>query len=264
MRISLNTSKWWQNAWAALLFFTRLPLWRIYQPPKDSYKAVVEFWPLVGWLTGGAMAATLYFGSMLFPYPIAVLLAITLRLLLTGALHEDGLADFCDGFGGGKDRQRILDIMKDSHIGTYGVIGLIVYFALLFTALVSLSPKMAALTILAADPFAKMVAGQIVQMMPYARTEESAKANVVYRKITLSSAIALAFQGLLPLVPFMYSFGADIQWEYIIFIPCLTMYGLYLLIWHRLRGYTGDCCGALCLLIELTFYIVVATVSFQG
>ena len=264
MRISLNTSKCWQNAWAALLFFTRLPLWRIYQPPKDSYKAVVEFWPLVGWLTGGAMAATLYSGSMLFTYPIAVLLAILLRLLLTGALHEDGLADFCDGFGGGKDRQRILDIMKDSHIGTYGVIGLIVYFALLFMALVSLSPKMAALTILAADPFAKMVAGQIVQMMPYARTEESAKANVVYRKITLSSAIALAFQGLLPLVPFMYSFGADIRWEYIIFIPCLTMYGLYLLIWHRLRGYTGDCCGALCLLIELTFYIVVATVSFQG
>ena len=263
MRISLNTSKWWQNAWAALLFFTRLPLWRIYQPPKECYKAVVEFWPLVGWLTGGTMAAALYFGSMAFPYPIAVLLAILLRLLLTGALHEDGLADFCDGFGGGKDRQRILDIMKDSHIGTYGVIGLILYFALLFTALINLPPKMAALAILAADPFAKMVAGQIIQMMPYARTEESAKSNIVYRKIKFSSTIGLAFQGLSPLIPFMYYFGSDVRWEYIIFIPCLTMYALYLLIWSRLRGYTGDCCGAMFLLIELTFYMVVATVNFQ-
>ena len=127
----------------------------------------------MGWLTGGVMAATLYFGSMALPYTVAVMLAIAVRLLLTGALHEDGLADFFDGFGGGgNDRQRILDIMKDSHIGTYGVLGLVLYLALLAGALLSLSPEMAALVILAADPYAKMVAAQLIQMMPYARKEE--------------------------------------------------------------------------------------------
>ena len=82
------------------------------------------------------MAATLYGASLVVPWPLAVLAAIVVRLLMTGALHEDGLADFCDGFGGGgSDRQRILDIMKDSHIGTYGVLGLVLYLLLLAAAL---------------------------------------------------------------------------------------------------------------------------------
>ena len=132
------------SLYAAFIFFTRLPFWRLYQPPKESYKAVVEWWPLVGWLTGGVMAAVIYFGSMLLPYTIAVAAAIVARLLLTGALHEDGLADFVDGFGGGgTDRQRILDIMKDSRVGTYGVLALIVYELLLFLTLYSLTPTMA-------------------------------------------------------------------------------------------------------------------------
>ena len=119
--------------WAAFIFFTRLPLWRLHEPPKESYKSVVEFWPLTGWLTGGLMALTLWLCSMYFPYTVAVLFAIVVRLLITGALHEDGLADFMDGFGGGgSDRSRILAIMKDSHIGTYGVIGLILYHLLLY------------------------------------------------------------------------------------------------------------------------------------
>ena len=117
MEISLNTSKFYDRLWAALIFFTRLPFWRIYQPPKEAYQGVVEFWPLAGWLTAGVMASVLYGASMVFNYEIAIVLAIVSRLLLTGALHEDGLADFFDGFGGGgRDRQRILDIMKDSHI----------------------------------------------------------------------------------------------------------------------------------------------------
>ena len=167
--------RWFDTPWAALIFFTRLPFWRVYQPPQDSYRAVVEFWPLTGWLTGGAMAATLYFGSMVFPWAVAVVVAITVRLLITGALHEDGLADFLDGFGGGGDRDRILTIMKDSHIGTYGVLGLIIYMLLLGTALYSMVPATAALTVLAADPFSKMTTSQLINMLPYARRQEEAK-----------------------------------------------------------------------------------------
>ena len=120
MEISLNTSKFFDRLWAALIFFTRLPFWRIYQPPKEAYQGVVEFWPLAGWLTAGVMAGVLYGASMVFNYEIAIVLAIVSRLLLTGALHEDGLADFFDGFGGGgRDRQRILNIMKDILICFY-------------------------------------------------------------------------------------------------------------------------------------------------
>lgn len=258
MEIQFDQTRWYDRIWAAFIFFTRLPFWRLHEPPKECYKTVVEHWPLTGWLTGGAMAATLYFGSMLMPYPIVVIAAIVVRLLITGALHEDGLADFFDGFGGGgKDRQRILDIMKDSHIGTYGVLGLIMYVLLLGAALLSMSPKMAALTILAADPYSKMVASQLIIMMPYARTEETAKNKTVYRRIDWKAGVSLALQGLLPMVVFLWYTG--LSWEWIIFLPCLVMYFLYLMIWHRLRGYTGDCCGAVCLLLELTVYLVVCT-----
>ena len=202
------------------------------------------------------MAATLWVGSMYLPYIIAVLLAIVVRLLVTGALHEDGLADFLDGFGGGgHDRERILAIMKDSHIGTYGVLGLILYELLLAACLFSLPPTLAALTILAADPYAKMVTAQLIMMMPYARREEEAKNKTVYRKISWQAGVGLAVQGLLPMAAYIWYTG--LRWDLIIFIPALVMYGLYMLIWRKIHGYTGDCCGAVCLLVELTVYLVV-------
>ena len=254
MEVSIGQTHFYDRIWAALIFFTRLPFWRLYQPPKACYETVVEHWPLVGWLTGGVMAATLYGASMVLPYQVAVLVAIVMRLLLTGALHEDGLADFLDGFGGGgNNRQRILDIMKDSHIGTYGVIGLVLYLLLLFFCLSSMSPEMAALAILAAEPYAKMLTAQLVSMMPYARREEEAKAKVIYRKITLVSGVSLAVQGLLPIGLFVWYMS--IAWEALIFIPALVRYFLYLLIWRRLHGYTGDCCGAVCLMVELSVYL---------
>ena len=240
--------------WASLIFFTRLPFWRLHEPPKECFNTVVEHWPLVGWLTGGIMAATLWLGAQVLPYSIAVLLAIVMRLLVTGALHEDGLADFLDGFGGGgNNRQCILDIMKDSHIGTYGVIGLILYLLLLFFCLSSMTPEMAALSILAADPYAKMLTSQLITMMPYARKEEEAKAKVVYRQISVAAGISLAVQGLLPLGLFIWYTG--VEWSTLVFIPALVMYFLYLLIWRKIHGYTGDCCGAVCLLVELSVYL---------
>ena len=256
MEIQMDQTKWYDRIWAAFIFFTRLPFWRLHEPPKECYKTVVEHWPLTGWLTGGAMAATLYFGSLVMPYPIVVVSAIVVRLLITGALHEDGLADFFDGFGGGgKDRQRILDIMKDSHIGTYGVLGLIVYFMLMFGILISLKPMLAALTILAADPYSKMVTSELIIMLPYARTEETAKNKTIYRKIDWKAGVSLAIQGLLPMVAYLWY--TELAWEFVIFLPCLVMYFLYLLIWRRIHGYTGDCCGAVCLLVELAVYLVV-------
>ena len=200
------------------------------------------------------MAATLYFGNMILPWPVAVIAAIVVRLLITGALHEDGLADFMDGFGGGGDRARILAIMKDSHIGTYGVLGLILYTMLLGTTLYSLSPTVAALTVIAADPFSKMVSSQLINMLPYARREEEAKNKTIYRKPSLAAGLSLTVQGLLPMVLMIWLTG--ISWYLVIFIPALVMYFLYLLMLRKIQGYTGDCCGAVCLLVELAVYLV--------
>lgn len=258
MEIAIDQTHWYDRIWASFIFFTRLPFWRLHEPPQACYKTVVEHWPLVGWLTGGVMAAILYFGSMVMPYLVAVIAAIVVRMLVTGALHEDGLADFLDGFGGGgRDRQRILDIMKDSRIGTYGVLGLVCYELLLGATLFSLTPEMAAFTILAADPFSKMVTSQLVMMLPYARKEEDAKSKTVYRKMEWKAGVSLAIQGLLPMAGFL--FLTRLPWTMIIFLPCLVMYFLYLLIRQRLQGYTGDCCGAVCLLVELTVCLVVCS-----
>ena len=199
------------------------------------------------------MAAALYLVSLVLPWPVAVISAIIVRLLITGALHEDGLADFLDGFGGGGDRDRILAIMKDSHIGTYGVLGLILYLSLLGAALYSMTPMIAALTVFAADPFSKMVASQLINMLPYARREEEAKNKTVYRKPSLAAGLSLTVQGLLPMALMIWLTG--ISWYFVIAIPAVVMYFLYLLMLRKIKGYTGDCCGAVCLLVELAVYL---------
>ncbi|MBO4674418.1 MAG: adenosylcobinamide-GDP ribazoletransferase [Bacteroidaceae bacterium] len=241
------------NVIASFIFFTRLPFWRLHQSPKEAYATVVEHWPLTGWLTGGIMAVTLFLGCHILPFPIAVILAVLMRLWVTGALHEDGLADFFDGFGGGTDRQRILTIMKDSHIGTYGVIALIFYFALLCGVLMSLPPMTAVFAIFAADPLAKMFSAQIVNFMPYARREEEAKNKTVYRPISMGATVSLALQGMLPSLPLMLF--TEVTWWLAVLAPVLTVTLLFLLIWKKLQGYTGDCCGAVCLLAELSFLL---------
>lgn len=87
---------------AAFIFFTRLPFWRLAEVPSEYFKNVVSRWALVGWLTAGLSVIVLYTASLILPASVAVLLAIVTRLLITGCLHEDGLADFFDGFGGGQ------------------------------------------------------------------------------------------------------------------------------------------------------------------
>lgn len=273
MEINIDRTRWYDRILAAFIFFTRLPFWRMRQPPKECYKTVVEHWPLVGWLTGGVMAAIVYFGSMIMPIYMALLVAIVARILITGALHEDGLCDFLDGFGGGgNDRQRILAIMKDSHIGTYGVLGIVLYLALLFTSLFTIGQApttpyceqqsfLVALAIFGGDAYSKMLAAQIIMFLPYARNEETAKNHTVYRKMSVPAGISLFVQGILPLLPLLYvgTTTEILRWDLMIFIPCLVMYFIYYMMLRRLRGYTGDCCGALFLLIELSFYITLAT-----
>ena len=185
---------------AAFIFFTRLPFWRLAEVPGEYFKHVVSRWPLVGWFTAGVSVLVLYASSLILPASVAVLLAILTRLLITGCLHEDGLADFFDGFGGGTSRERILAIMKDSHIGSYGVMGLLFYFMLLYFSLKSLSPELAGAIMLSVDPIAKCISGWIINILPYARKETEAKNKTVYSRMTLREKVILVLGGALPLL----------------------------------------------------------------
>jgi adenosylcobinamide-GDP ribazoletransferase len=238
---------------AAFIFFTRLPLWRLktFNVAPGYFRDAINYWAVTGWLTAGVMAGTLWLAAQALPYMVAVVLAILSRILLTGALHEDGLADFLDGFGGGPNRDKTLSIMKDSHIGAYGVIGLIFYFLLFFLLFSNLPLSTACVIMLIADPLCKLISSQVVRFLPYARTEESSKAKVIYSKPTPVAFLISCLFGLLPLAVLI----PDIKWLFALLSPLLAFIFLIRLMKRKINGYTGDCCGALFLLCELSFYI---------
>ena len=241
---------------AALTFFTRIPIWKWTEIPQRYYSSVVVYWPLTGWVTGGFTALLLWSAAQVFPMLSAVVIALTGRALLTGALHEDGLADFCDGFGGGATKERILDIMKDSHIGTYGVIGLIFYYLWYVSIVAYLPLEIAVAGIFASDAFAKVCAAQLVNLLPYSRPE-GAKNKISYDRMTIWQLLIVMLSGLLPVCLLTC---LDVCLTISIFAPILVIGLLILYMRHKIGGYTGDCCGAACMLCELSMLAAVAVI----
>lgn len=238
---------------AVVIFYTRLPFFRHRIVPEEYFKNIIYYWSMAGGLTASAMAAMLYLSSFLFPMSVAVILAIASRLLLTGGLHEDGLADFFDGFGGGTSKQRILEIMKDSHIGCYGVLGLIVYYLLLYSLLCTLPIHLACLVILVADPFCKGLSSMITTRLSYARTAATSKVKVVYDDLKPYYFLLSAGFGLLP---FLLIFGwLSVVYYLSAIVPIVVFFLLTAFMKNKIQGYTGDCAGALFLLTELSFYL---------
>ena len=243
---------------ATLIFFTRLPFWRIMDVPAEDFKRVVPRWPIVGWLTGLVMVLVLWITSKVLPLTVAWILALLVRLILTGCLHEDGLADFFDGFGGGTTRERRLAIMKDSHMGTYGVIALIVYFALMLQLPAFLSRETLCLLVLCGDCWAKCCAAQLINLLPYARTEEEAKNKTVYERMKLGELLLCFFFGLAPAFVITLALGLlPLRLLLLLPIPLVVMLLLALLMRSKIQGYTGDCCGSTFLICELAFYFSV-------
>lgn len=242
---------------AALMFFTRLPWGRIRQVDSECFRHVVDYWPFAGWLTGGCLAVVYASAVQVFPPATALILAFAARMLLTGALHEDGLADFCDGTGGCTPERR-LAIMKDSHIGTLGVLGLGLYFGLSTTTISALPPATVPLLLFTADIYAKTCAMWIVRQLPYARTEREAKARVVYTRPRGRDVLLHLCRGLLALLPaaVWYVWYLPLPLLPVFLAPSLTELALVRWMRRRLGGYTGDCCGATFLLCELSFYLL--------
>lgn len=240
---------------AAIMMFTRLPLWRWVSVDKRYFADVIRFWPLVGFLTGATTGGVLWLAAHVVPLSVACVLAILARILLTGALHEDGLADFFDGFGGGTSKEKILSIMKDSHIGCYGVIGLILYFMLYYSLLTSFDPAMVFPIVVCADCFSKLCTAVMINTLSYVRKEEESKTRVVYTKVR---TLVFVLVGLLTAVPFYFLKDIAFAWAV---IPAVLM-AIFLRFYMKAKigGYTGDCCGASVLIIEQVFYLGVLVI----
>ncbi len=235
---------------AAITFFTRIPVWKIIEIPVENYRKIICFWPLTGWITGGISALAWLGFSMLFSSMLAIILALLIRLLLTGGFHEDGLGDFLDGFGGGKSKADILRIMKDSHIGSYALIGMIFYYLLLINTLTAMPKELIATVLLVSDPLAKFISVIMMNLLPYARTESESKSKTLYDKLSPFRIIIACFFGIIPMLFFL----DEILWISML-APLSVMISMYYYSKKKIGGYTGDICGATALLCELSFII---------
>lgn len=258
------------TAWAALMLFTRLPLWRLYQPRHTrAYRRAPACWPLAGWVTSGVTALTFVASIRVWPLPLAVLTAIAARILLDGALHEDGLADFADGMGGGRDREHTLRIMKDSHTGTYGVIALVLYLLVYAASLHELALALLRRSLmgschnpllmmwaamLTADVWAKCCSSLLVGQLPYARKTEEAKTGLTYQPLHWGWHLTGCTVAMLPALA-LWHFIGEMPPVAVFVVPMAVELLLALWMHLRLRGYTGDCCGATFLLCETSIYL---------
>jgi len=235
---------------AALFYFTRLPLPIRTPLDADDWRRATGWWPLVGAGLGALVGGVLILaGSALSP-AIAAGLALGLGLLLTGAQHEDGFADSCDGFGGGgPDRARVLEIMKDSRVGAFAVVGLIVLIGLRWQALIELPAVWLLVAPVVAAALSRAAAAALMAVLPYARTEPSRAAPVTSRLRGGRLALPLLL-GALPLLALPL-------------LPALACLAVAALIWaiaaawlsRRLGGYTGDCLGATQQIAELAILL---------
>jgi adenosylcobinamide-GDP ribazoletransferase len=234
----------------ALAFFTRIPIpaWVGYSDAQLNQ--AVRYFPLIG-LFIGALAAGVYgLSALIWPHGVAILLSMVFTIMLTGAFHEDGLADFYDGVYGGLTVARRLEIMKDSRVGTYGVLALLAVLGLKFAALSSLNMAQLPLVLIAGHSLSRAFAVSFIYSHDYARSE-GGKVQVVAQGMRLPALVFALCIGCLPL----YGLPLSTLWV----LPVL----LVLRVWFartltkQLGGYTGDALGAAQQLSELVFYLVV-------
>ena len=159
----------------ALQFFTRLPIprWVGFQPHWLQH--ATRYFPLVGWIVAWACALVYLAAVQFWPQMVAVLLSTAAGIWLTGAFHEDGFADVCDGLGGAVSRERALEIMRDSRLGSYGVIGIVALLLAKLAALQALLPLQVLAVLGMAHPLSRWLATCLIWRMEYVREEGKVK-----------------------------------------------------------------------------------------
>lgn len=244
----------------ALQFLTRIPLKHIDPLPGDWLVRAAKYLPLVGGLVGVFTGGVILLTSHVFPEPLPVILGLAFAILLTGGLHEDGLADTADAFGGGYTRERCLEIMKDSRIGTYGLLALIVTLALKATALAEVDPLSAAKVVIAGFAGARAAAVLALASLSYAGGEAAkvsrTTSEMTGSEIAVTVMTALIF-GFLCLSPAVFLASA---------VVAGVAAAIVALIAHqKIGGYTGDVLGAIEQIFETAFFIIaVAIIAGPG
>ncbi len=232
------------------MFLTRLPVPVRLEHESDRLARAAKYFPLVGLLIGTIIGLVFWICSLLLPGGVAAGIALLAGLTLTGALHEDGFSDCCDGLGGGSTRERALEIMRDSRLGTYGAAGLVFSIGLRWSALSVLSPG---------QGFGALVVGHMVSraMIPpvlasgnYARTEGLATSvtGVTWGEaviaLVLGGCIAVAVGGFAGLTAIVFA--------------VLAAATMVVLLFRRLGGYTGDGLGAVQQVAEIAALVAYA------
>lgn len=240
-----------ETFFAALRFFTRLPVPRRVGHSAEQLDHAARWFPAVGWIVGGCGAAVTLAALQVWPAPVAVLLGMVATLLVTGAFHEDGLADTIDGLGGGWTREDTLRIMRDSRIGSYGAIGIGMALLLKFAALGAhavLPAPTFALALVAGHGVSRFAATTLIYFLDYARAEGKAKPLA-----TRLGKGELAFAALCGLAPCLFLPWA--QAAVALALVALVTWLAARTFVRRLGGYTGDCLGATQQLAEIAFYL---------
>lgn len=236
----------------AILFFTRIPCPKWVDHDPEFLQKSVRYFSLVGIIVGSIGAFVFYGFSFIFSIEISLLISMLSTIYVTGAFHEDGFADVCDGFGGGWTKEKILLIMKDSRLGTYGVSGLILILALKFLTLREIPIHFITLTIIAGHSVSRFIATTLIYTHPYARDTADSKAKPAAKSITIEMVITSAVFGLAPLLFFKTS---------LIFLTLIPCYLAKMYLGGKFKkwigGQTGDCAGAVQQLCEVVFYLSV-------
>ncbi len=238
----------------AVMFLTRLPVSRFVKYDPEHLSKSTVYFPLVGAIVGSIGALTLWIASLKFSSMFSVLISIAATILLTGAFHEDGLADSADGFGGGYTKERILEIMKDSRIGTYGAIALWLFLTaklLLLAEIFKQDNLLTLSTIVVAHLLGRYSSLPLIFTLDYARSEATSskpfaeKASA--KRLLIASFYTLGLSMLLLEWRAVWAIGA------MLVITLLS--GVYFK--KRISGITGDTLGAANQLSELCVYAVI-------
>ena len=244
----------------AIMFYTRIPVPRWVDHDPNNLNAATRYFPLAGYVVA-IVSWLVYIGCRyIFSIEISMIMSTLAGVLLTGAFHEDGLADVCDGFGGGWTKEKILSIMKDSRVGTYGVVGLIFILALKFFSLVQLgmfNTWCFGLVLLLAHSMSRVAAVFIIYSSIYAREDADSKAKPVAQQLSIGNLMIACIWTVVPLAAMVYLNAGFL----LIIVPvlCLTVY----LRWYFQKwigGYTGDCLGATQQLNEVVIYLSVLAI----
>jgi adenosylcobinamide-GDP ribazoletransferase len=244
------------------MFYTRIPCPKWIDHKEEYLNEATRYFPLIGYLIGLATAIVVYLALFIFPPPIAVILSMLTSILMTGAFHEDGFADVCDGFGGGWTKEKILEIMKDSRVGTYALVGLGLLLSLkMFTliALVEINLLFCAKSMLFSHIISRFSAIMLMFTHHYSRDDQTSKVKPIAKKLSTKNFLYSAIW----LIPACFLFQSPII--LLVFIPIYLLkayLGSYFTKW--IGGYTGDCLGATQQLSEIcTLLFCLAWANFK-